>query len=123
VGGRKIFYSSDKDDTLNLYSYDPATKKTEQLTHSKKWICAASTDHKSQIVYEENGELNVLNIETSKTTHISISVPTDAIAMRPSHISAANAIEGFGLSRRASGRYLLHAEMFYGSIEKAPRGI
>src|SRR5690348_237775 len=36
VGG-KIFYSSDKDDTLNLYSYDPATKKTEQLTHSKKW--------------------------------------------------------------------------------------
>jgi len=94
VGRGEDFYSSDKDDTLNLYVYDPATKKTDQLTHSKKWdLRWPSTDHKNQIVYEMDGELNLFNTESGKTTHISIDVPTDAVAMRPSHISASNAIE------------------------------
>jgi len=50
IGG-KIFYSSDKDDTLNLYAYDVKTRKTDQLTHSTKWdVRWPSSDHKSQIV-------------------------------------------------------------------------
>ncbi len=35
--GNKIYFSSDRDGTLNLYSYDIATKKTTELTHSNKW--------------------------------------------------------------------------------------
>src|SRR3989440_7741155 len=119
VGG-KIFYSSDKDDTLNLYSYDPATKKTEQLTHSKKWdLRWPSTDHKNRIVYEENGELNIFDTATSQTTHISITVPTDAIATRPSQISAANAIEGFELSTKGErALFVARGDVFTAPIEK-----
>jgi tricorn protease len=120
--GSKIFYSSDKDDTLNLYVYDPATKKTEQLTHSKKWdLRWPSTDHKNQIVYEMDGELNLFNTETGKTTHISIDVPTDAVAMRPSHISASNAIEGFELSPKGERAvFVARGDVFTVPIEKGP---
>ena len=119
VGG-KIFYSSDKDDTLNLYSYDPATKKTEQLTHNKKWdLRWPSTDHKNWIVYEENGELNIFDTATNQTTHISITVPTDAIAMRPSQISAANAIEGYELSPKGErALFVARGDVFTAPIEK-----
>ncbi|GAC1630835.1 MAG: S41 family peptidase [Candidatus Acidiferrum sp.] len=119
VGG-KIFYSSDKDDTLNLYVYDPATKKTEQLTHSRDWdLRWPSTDHKNQIVYEMDGELNVYNTETAKTTHLSINVPTDAVAMRPSHISAANAIEGYELSPKGErALFVARGDVFTAPIEK-----
>ena len=118
--GAKIYYSSDKDDTLNLYSYDPATKKTEQLTHSKKWdLRWPSTDHKNQIVFESDGELNIFNTETGKTTHLSITVPTDETAARPSHISAANAIEGFELSPKGERAvFVARGDVFSVPIEK-----
>jgi len=121
VGG-KIFYSSDKDDTLNLYVYDPATKKTEQLTHSKKWdLRWPSTDHKNQIVYEMDGELNIYSTETNKTVHISITVPTDAVAMRPSRIFASNAIEGYELSPKGErALFVARGDVFTAPIEKGP---
>jgi tricorn protease len=119
VGG-KIFYSSDKDDTLNLYAYDSATKKTEQLTHSKKWdLRWPSTDHKNQIVYEMDGELSVFHTDTAKTDHISITVPTDAIATRPSRVSASNEVEGFDLSPKGERAvFVARGDVFSVPIEK-----
>ena len=121
IGG-KIFYSSDKDDTLNLYSYDPAAKKTEQLTHGKKWdLRWPSTDHKNQIVYELEGELNLFNTETGKTSHLSIEVPTDATASRPSRVSATGEIEGFELSPKGERAVLVaRGDVFTVPIEKGP---
>jgi tricorn protease len=120
--GDKIYYTSDKDDTLNLYVYDPATKTTTQVTHSKKWdIRWPSTDHKSQIVYELDGELNVLDTQTGRSRKISIEVPTDAVAMRPSHVSAAKQIEDFGLSPKGERVVMVaRGDIFTLPIEKGP---
>ncbi|MGB6690217.1 MAG: hypothetical protein WBE76_20470, partial [Terracidiphilus sp.] len=118
--GDKIYYSSDKDDTLNLYSYDPAIKETKELTHSTKWdIRWPSTDHKSRIVYEEGGELNIFDIGTGASTHISITVPTDALAMRPSRVSAAGQIESVGLSPKGERAVVVaRGDVFTVPIEK-----
>ncbi len=120
--GEKIYYSSDKDDTLNLYSYDPKTKATEELTHSTKWdVRWPSTDHKSRIVYEMDGELNIFDIATGKSTPISIQVPTDALAMRPSRISAANQIEWAELSPKGErALFVARGDVFTTPIEKGP---
>ena len=121
VGG-KIFYSSDKDDTLNLYSYDPKSKKTDELTHSTKWdVRWPSTDHMNQIVYESDGELNVYDISTGQSRHISITVPTDALATRPSQVSAAGNIESFGLSPKGErALFVARGDVFTAPIEKGP---
>lgn len=118
--GDKIFFSSDRDDTLNLYAYDIKTKKTDQLTHSTKWdLRWPSTDHKNQIVYEMDGELNVYDISTGQSRGISITVPTDAIASRPSHISAAGNIESFGLSPKGErALFVARGDIFTAPIEK-----
>jgi tricorn protease len=121
IGG-KIYYASDKDDTLNLYVYDPATKKTEQVTHSTKWdLRWPSTDHKNQIVYEMDGELNILDTRTGQSKNISIEVPTDALAMRPSRVSAARQIEGFSLSPKGERAVIVaRGDVFSLPIEKGP---
>jgi tricorn protease len=120
--GDKIFFSSDKDDTLNLYSYDIKTKKTDQLTHSTKWdVRWPSTDHKNQIVYESDGELNIFDISSGQSRHISITVPTDALATRPSQVSAARAIESFGLSPKGERAvFVARGDVFTAPIEKGP---
>ena len=118
----KIYYASDKDDTLNLYVYDPATKQTEQVTHSKKWdLRWPSTDHQSLIVYEMGGELHVLDTRTGESKHISIEVPTDALAMRPSRVSAARQIEGAALSPKGERAVIVaRGDVFSVPIEKGP---
>ncbi len=118
--GDKIYYSSDKDDTLNLYSYDPKTKQTDQLTHSTKWdVRWPSTDHKNRIVYESDGELNIFDTSTGKSQPIAIEVPTDALAMRPSHVSAAGQIESSDISPKGErALFVARGDIFTAPIEK-----
>jgi len=118
--GSKIYYDSDRDGTLNLYVYDIATKKTEEITHSTKWdVRWPSTDHKNQIVYELDGELNILDTTTGKSRHISIEVPDDGVSMRPSRVSAANQIEDFGLSPKGErALFVARGDVFTAPIEK-----
>jgi len=121
IGG-KIYFVSDRDDTLNLYSYDPGTKKTDQLTHNKKWdVRWPGTDHKNQIVYELGGELQVFEISTGKSRAVSITVPSDGLAMRPSHITVANRIEGSALSPKGErALFVARGDIFTAPIEKGP---
>jgi tricorn protease len=118
--GDKIYYSSDKDDTLNLYSYDPKTKTSEQLTRSTKWdLRWPSSDHKGRIVYEQGGELNIYDIATGVSTHLAIQVPTDALAMRPSRVSAAGQIEWSALSPKGERALVVaRGDVFTVPIEK-----
>lgn len=120
--GSKIYYSSDADGTLNLYSYDPASKKTEELTHSIQWdVRWPSTDHKNQIVYESDGELNILDLATGQSKHISIQVPNDAVFARPAQASAAGHIEDYGLSPKAERAvFVARGDVFTAPIEKGP---
>jgi tricorn protease len=118
--GDKIYYSSDMDDTLNLYSYDPKRKTTEQLTKSTKWdIRWPSTDHQGRIVYEQAGELNIYEIATGVSKHLSIEVPTDALATRPSQVSASGQIEGTELSPKGERALMVaRGDVFTVPIEK-----
>ena len=120
--GDKIYYDGDQDGTLNLYSYDPKTKQTVELTKSTEWdLRWPSTDHQSRIVYELGGELNIFDISTGQSTHLSIDVPDDGLSMRPSEVSAAGQIESFELSPKGE-RVLMAArgDIFTLPIEKGP---
>jgi len=120
--GSKIFYDTDSDGKLNLFSYDTATKKTEQLTHDTKFdLRWPSTDHKNQIVYELDGELNIFDINSGKSRHLSIEVPDDGVYMRPSQVSAANDIEDYGLSPKGERAvFVARGDIFTAPIEKGP---
>jgi tricorn protease len=100
--GDMIYFTSDRDGTNNLYSYDVSSGATTQVTRSTVWdVRWPSSDNQGRIVYESNGELVVFDVASGNATPISINVVTDGVAMRPALISVEDNIEGGGLSPKA----------------------
>jgi len=120
--GDTIYFNSDRDGHFNIYAYNVASTKTAQVTHSKQWdVRWPSSDHDGRIIYEMDGELQILDAKSAKTTPISITVPDDGLARRPSRISVANNIESYDLSPKGErALFCARGDIFTAPIEKGP---
>jgi len=98
--GSKIYFSSDRTGTLNLYAYDLESGATEQLTEFDTWDLRWPSADKAgeRIVFELAGELQIYEAASGEARQIAIRVPDEGLASRPSRVSAENAIGGIGLS-------------------------
>ncbi len=115
--GDKIYYNSDRDGKFNLYVYDVPGAKTAQVTNFKDWeVRWASSDDQSRIVYERNGELEILDTKSNKPTKLNINVPDDGVHKRARTINAAQYIQNVALSPKGE-RVLFGAR---GDIFSAP---
>jgi len=117
-----IYFSSDRDGTLNLYSYEVGSGETSQLTRSKRWdVRWPSDDGRGRIVYELNGELQIFDIAAGGSTPVPIFVPSDGVAMRPTRISASDRVEGFELSPKGKrALFVARGDVFTAPIEHGP---
>ncbi|MDX1999221.1 MAG: S41 family peptidase [Thermoanaerobaculia bacterium] len=120
--GKTIYFVSDRDGTLNLYSFDPTSKTTTQLTKSTTWdVRWASGDPAGQIVYEYGGELVVFDTKAGKEKKVSITVPTDGLPSRPARISVGDYLEDAQLSPKGErALFVARGEVFTAPIEKGP---
>lgn len=120
--GDKVYFASDRDGTLNLYSVDPASDAVKQLTFSRTWdVRWPSSDEQSRIVYESNGELRIFHVVDGRDVALHIQVPTDGGASRPSRINVERAIESFALSPKAErALFVARGEVFTVPVEKGP---
>jgi tricorn protease len=120
--GDTIYYDSDRDGHFNIYSYSVSSGKTAEVTHSRQWdVRWPSSDHQGRIVYEMEGELQVLETKSGKTAPISITVPDDGLARRPSRVSAASNIESYELSPKGErALFSARGDIFTAPIEKGP---
>ncbi len=120
--GERIFFASDRDGTLNLYSYDLASGEIARHTNSETWdVRWPGTDNRRRIVYELDGELQVYDLESGTDRRIAIEVPDDGLSMRPSRYSAADHVEDFELSPRGErALFVARGDVFTVPIEKGP---
>lgn len=118
--GSRIYFTSDRDGTFNLYAYDLGSRQTTAVTTGRQWdVRWPSADGTGRIVYEVNGGLQVLDVASGRSTPISITVPDDGLWKRPSRVSAAGQISDFELSPKGE-RALVAArgDIFTLPIEK-----
>jgi tricorn protease len=120
--GDTIFFNSDRDGHFNLYAYSVSSGKTTRVTTNEPWdVRWPSSDNENQIVYELNGELEVMDARTRKSTAISINVPDEGNARRPSRVAAGNLIESVGLSPKGERAvFAARGDIFSAPIEKGP---
>ena len=121
--GDAVYFASDRDGTLNLYRYDIASKAVNELTHSTNFDARWPSCDRSngQIVYELGGELHVYDVNANSDKPISIFVPNDGVAMRPSRVSAAKFIEEFDISPKGERAvFVARGDIFTAPIEKGP---
>ena len=75
--GEKVYFLSDRDWTMNIWSYNTVSKELKQETKFKgadvKWL----SGNKNQLVFEREGFLHTMDISTGKTTQLSISITGD----------------------------------------------
>ena len=73
----KIFFASDRDLKLNIYSYNTQTKNTEQLTSFKDFDVLWPSGSNGQLAFEKGGYIYKMNLETGSTEKISVNINFD----------------------------------------------
>jgi tricorn protease len=118
--GNTVYYNSDKDGKFNLWAYDVLSGKTTQVTRHRDWdIRWPSSDDESRIVYERDGELEVMDISSRKETKISITVPDDGVYKRRRTTSVANLISSYSLSPKGErALFSARGDIFTAPVEK-----
>lgn len=96
--GNRIYFSSDRDGVLNIYSVDPNSGSIEQLTHHRDYDVRRPSEGDGRIVYELGGDLWLLDTSTKETHRVPIEIRTDAPEVRPSFANVTSFIQGVGIS-------------------------
>ncbi len=75
--GNKIFFLSDRDRTMNLFSYDLNTKEEKKLTNFTDYDIKFPGFGKDYIVYERGGYLYKYNVNTDQIAQIHVQIAND----------------------------------------------
>jgi tricorn protease len=96
--GETVYFSSDRDGVLNIYSVDPRSGAIEQLTRHTEYDVRRPSEGDGRIVYELGGTLWVLDVATKQTRQVPVEIRADAPEVRPSFVDVAGFIQGVGIS-------------------------
>jgi tricorn protease len=96
--GSSIYFISDRDGVMNLYSYDLASKQTKKLTDYQEFDIKWPSLGPDAIVYENGGLLYEYNLDNGKTRSLPIVVRAEDIEARPEFKSVGETIGGAAIS-------------------------
>jgi len=97
----KIYFTSDREHTLNIYCYDLKTKDVRKITNHNEYDVKWPGLGPGAIVYENGGYLYVLDLATEKTKKIKVEVPAERILTRPTWEKVGDLVIDFSLSPSA----------------------
>lgn len=95
--GSTIYYISDVDNVMNLYSYGVENKDTKQLTFNKDYDIKYPTIGADCIVYEYAGYIYSFDIKTSKANKVDIQINNDRLYARPKWMDLSKSTGGYNL--------------------------
>ena len=100
--GNAIYFISDLDGVMNLYSYDLGSKQSKKLTDYKEYDIKWPSLGPDAIVYENGGLLYEYNLASNKTREIPIVVHAEDIEARAEFKNVSQNVGGFALSPSAA---------------------
>ena len=81
--GSTIYFTSDRERTLNLFAYDTRTRKTRQVTHFSEFDVLWPSLGDDAIVFMNGGSLYRLDLASEGTARIPVALGTDLAAAVP----------------------------------------
>ena len=72
-----VYFMSERDYTMNIWSFNPKTKEEKQITFHKKFDVKSLDASDDNIVYEQGGYLHVYNPSSGDTKQLDIDVKAD----------------------------------------------
>lgn len=96
--GDAIYFTSDRERTLNLWRYDLKTKETRKLTSFTELDVLWPSLGDGRIVFMNGGDLWTLDLATEKAARIPIRLGSDAAATVPAFRNVSGNVAGMALS-------------------------
>ena len=100
--GTSIYFISDRDGVMNLYSYDLGSKETKKLTDYKEYDIKWPSLGPDAIVYENGGLLYEYSLASNNAREIPILVHAEDIQARPEFKNVSENIGSFAISPSAA---------------------
>jgi len=73
----EVYYLSERDYTMNIWSFNPANKSEKQITFHKKFDVKSLDASNDQLIYEQGGYLHLYNPSNNTSTQLRIDVKGD----------------------------------------------
>ncbi|MEO8794977.1 MAG: PDZ domain-containing protein [Daejeonella sp.] len=84
--GNKIYFLSDRNGEFNIYSYEPTSKKVDQLTEFSDFPVLSASSGDGKIIFEQAGYLHVFDPQSSKSNKLTIGIAADLLELRPRYV-------------------------------------
>lgn len=99
---RKIYFLSDRDGAITLFSYDTGSKKVTQAIDNQgldiKSASASTGGGPDTIVYEQFGSLNLYDVSSGRTKRVGVTINADIPSVRPKYEKVGERILNSALS-------------------------
>jgi tricorn protease len=96
--GDKVYFLSDREGKMTLYSYDPQSKQVEQEIAPQgfdlKWASAGP----DAIVYEQFGSIHLFDLASRDTREVEIEIAADLPQVRSRFVDVSSAIQNVDVS-------------------------
>jgi len=96
--GNTIYFLSDRNRTVNLYSYKPGAKEVTQLTRHDDFDIMNASASNDAIVYEQAGYIHLFDMKSGQSRQLSIEVAGDLPWTRPQFKRVSSMIRDSALS-------------------------
>jgi len=103
----KIYFVSDRDLTLDLYSYDLNTEEINQVTRFDDFDILWPSGHENQLVFEKGGFIYILNLDTAQTRQVKVDISFDNPNRIPYFKNVSRNISRFGAALSPKGKRVI----------------
>ncbi|MCP4361834.1 MAG: protease [Chloroflexi bacterium] len=93
-----IYFLSDRQRTMNLFSYDTNTQEVTQLTHHDDFDIRSLTAGAGVLAYEQGGRIHIYDPAQNESHPLPIHIAADLPHTRPHYKKAARYIRNAGIS-------------------------
>jgi len=80
--GKNVYFRSDRGGEFNLFAYDTASKRIEQLTDLKDFPVLSASAGAGRIVFEQAGALHLYDVAARRSRRLAIGVAADLAELR-----------------------------------------
>lgn len=96
--GNKIYYLSDRDKRMNIFSYDLSTKQTKKVTDFKDYDVKFPSKGAGHIAFEKGGYIYLLDPNTDQVKKVTIEIAQDFPDVRESFVDVSKNVSQYEIS-------------------------
>lgn len=96
--GSKVYFLSDREKTVNIFSYDTQSKRIEKLTRFDKYDVRSLQGHGKNLIFEHEGQIKTLELGSNKITTLQINIHPDVLYKRPHYVDIKNQVRAANIS-------------------------